>query len=304
MGRSRRRMKKTAAKVKVCRSCPSQDGQARWSCLPMRATAHAPACPQQMALRRHCSLRRLTLPGGRCETQEEPEGKAAQGADGGAARRGEAAAAKVRGRPEASGVGHGDGKGLAERSCAEPIARLEHRTCQLCYMEASHSALAHASASRGRQCTPALRRPRALRLSLTRPAYSFAKPRPEWEEEATLTTNYAANQFVLDPNEGFGRNLRPAPLKSKEEREAEDGETFSDDDGALAGLSCGLGGGGLERASRGVCGGDGGMGPQDHRCHVKFIPQCNGVEKVRGIDVCVRVCACACVCVCVCVCVH
>ncbi|KIZ06256.1 hypothetical protein MNEG_1701 [Monoraphidium neglectum] len=54
--------------------------------------------------------------------------------------------------------------------------------------------------------------------------------KPEWEEEATLTTNYAANQFVLDPNEGFGRNLRPAPLKSKEEREAEDGETFSDDD--------------------------------------------------------------------------
>lgn len=54
--------------------------------------------------------------------------------------------------------------------------------------------------------------------------------KPEWEEEATLTANYRANRFVLDPNEGFGRNQRPAPLKSKEEREAEDGETFSDDD--------------------------------------------------------------------------
>lgn len=56
-------------------------------------------------------------------------------------------------------------------------------------------------------------------------------PRPDWQEEATLTTNYAANRFVLDPNEGFGRNQRPAPLKSKEEREEEDGATYSDDDG-------------------------------------------------------------------------
>lgn len=52
-----------------------------------------------------------------------------------------------------------------------------------------------------------------------------------WSEEATLTSNYAANRFVLDPNEGFGRNSRAPPLKSKEELEAEGGETFSDDDG-------------------------------------------------------------------------
>jgi hypothetical protein len=46
-----------------------------------------------------------------------------------------------------------------------------------------------------------------------------------------LTKNYQANKFVLDPNEGFGRNKRAVPLKSKEEREAEDGGTYSDDDG-------------------------------------------------------------------------
>jgi len=52
-----------------------------------------------------------------------------------------------------------------------------------------------------------------------------------WEQRDTITENYQANKFVLDPNEGFGRNKRSKPLKSKEEREAEDGETFSDDDG-------------------------------------------------------------------------
>jgi hypothetical protein len=52
-----------------------------------------------------------------------------------------------------------------------------------------------------------------------------------WEETDTLTENYQVNKFVLDPNEGFGRNQRQQPLKSKEQREAEDGETFSDDDG-------------------------------------------------------------------------
>ncbi|KAF8065911.1 hypothetical protein HT031_002972 [Scenedesmus sp. PABB004] len=52
----------------------------------------------------------------------------------------------------------------------------------------------------------------------------------EWREQATLSKNYAANRFLLDPNEGFGRNKRDAPLKSKAEREAEDGGTYSDDD--------------------------------------------------------------------------
>lgn len=61
--------------------------------------------------------------------------------------------------------------------------------------------------------------------------------RPEWRETATLTTNYAANRLVLDPNEGFGRNAKAAPpLKSREEREAEDGGTYSDDDGEGGGV--------------------------------------------------------------------
>jgi hypothetical protein len=55
----------------------------------------------------------------------------------------------------------------------------------------------------------------------------------QWVEQQTLTKNYQANKFVLDPNEGFGRNKRAMPLKSKEEREAEDGGTYSDDDGEL-----------------------------------------------------------------------
>lgn len=52
-----------------------------------------------------------------------------------------------------------------------------------------------------------------------------------WEETDTVVENYQANKFVCDPNEGFGRNQRRQPLKSKQDREAEDGETFSDDDG-------------------------------------------------------------------------
>lgn len=57
--------------------------------------------------------------------------------------------------------------------------------------------------------------------------------RVKWEETDTLTENYQVNKFVLDPNEGFGRNKREQPLKSKEQREAEDEETFSDDDGGF-----------------------------------------------------------------------
>jgi hypothetical protein len=55
--------------------------------------------------------------------------------------------------------------------------------------------------------------------------------RVQWEQTDTVTENYEANRFVLDPNEGFGRNKRSKPLKSREEREEEDGQTFSDDDG-------------------------------------------------------------------------
>jgi len=54
-----------------------------------------------------------------------------------------------------------------------------------------------------------------------------------WTEQQTLTRNYGKNKLVLDPNEGFGRNKSnksEAPLKSKEERLEEDGETYSDDD--------------------------------------------------------------------------
>jgi hypothetical protein len=53
----------------------------------------------------------------------------------------------------------------------------------------------------------------------------------DWSEQTTLTKNYKANKFVLDPNEGFGRNKRSQPLKAKEQREDEDAATFSDDDG-------------------------------------------------------------------------
>lgn len=55
--------------------------------------------------------------------------------------------------------------------------------------------------------------------------------RVKWEQTDTITENYQVNKFVLDPNEGFGRNKRSKPLKSREEREEEDGQTFSDDDG-------------------------------------------------------------------------
>lgn len=53
----------------------------------------------------------------------------------------------------------------------------------------------------------------------------------QWTEQQTLLQNYEANKFVLDPNEGFGRNQKQLPLKSKEEREQQDEGTFSDDDG-------------------------------------------------------------------------
>jgi hypothetical protein len=62
----------------------------------------------------------------------------------------------------------------------------------------------------------------------------LSPPRVDWTEQQTLTRNYTKNKLVLDPNEGFGRNKSnksEAPLKSKEERLQEDGETFSDDDG-------------------------------------------------------------------------
>jgi hypothetical protein len=75
---------------------------------------------------------------------------------------------------------------------------------------------------------------------ILRAAPPLARHRPEWTEEATLTANYQANRFVLDPNEGFGRNQRPLPLKSKEEREAEDGGTYSDDDGEGGRWGCGF----------------------------------------------------------------
>lgn len=53
----------------------------------------------------------------------------------------------------------------------------------------------------------------------------------DWEQERTLSSNYAANKLVLDPNEGFGRNQASLPLKSKEEREAAGEEVYDDDDG-------------------------------------------------------------------------
>mmetsp|Transcript_6192 Transcript_6192/g.13484 ORF Transcript_6192/g.13484 Transcript_6192/m.13484 type:complete len:191 (-) Transcript_6192:1011-1583(-) len=63
------------------------------------------------------------------------------------------------------------------------------------------------------------------------------KQRVDWEEERNLTDNYQRNGLVLDPNHGFGRNKSSVPLKSKEEREAQGEETFSDDDELRAGCN-------------------------------------------------------------------
>jgi hypothetical protein len=154
---------------------------------------------------------RAPLLGGRHQAQEEREGQAAQGADRGAAGRGEAAQPKVRGRRGGGGGRRLDGRGRRRgpRSAA-----------------ARRAAVAHA-------LTPAPPLPRH------RSHAAAAAARPEWTETTTLTANYQANRFVLDPNEGFGRNQKPLPLKSREEREAEDGGTYSDDDGGQ-----GAGGGG------------------------------------------------------------
>lgn len=56
----------------------------------------------------------------------------------------------------------------------------------------------------------------------------------EWQPERTLSKNYAANRLLNNPNDGFGRNNADLPLKSKEEREAAQEETFSDDDGGFS----------------------------------------------------------------------
>ncbi|GAX83597.1 hypothetical protein CEUSTIGMA_g11022.t1 [Chlamydomonas eustigma] len=61
--------------------------------------------------------------------------------------------------------------------------------------------------------------------------------RAEWEQSKNLVENYAANHLVLDPNQGFGRNKSAMPLKSREVREKEDGETYSDDDELRAGCN-------------------------------------------------------------------
>lgn len=61
-----------------------------------------------------------------------------------------------------------------------------------------------------------------------------APRRVEWTEKQTLQANYEKTGLLLDANHGFGRNKKSDPLKSKEQRLAEDGETFSDDDGEVA----------------------------------------------------------------------
>jgi hypothetical protein len=62
----------------------------------------------------------------------------------------------------------------------------------------------------------------------------MARCRAGWNAEDTLKENYVANQLVVDPNEGFGRNNKALPLRSKEEREARGEPTHSDDDGAMS----------------------------------------------------------------------
>eukprot|EP00877_Chromochloris_zofingiensis_P002482 jgi/Chrzof1/12234/Cz06g26150.t1 len=51
-----------------------------------------------------------------------------------------------------------------------------------------------------------------------------------WHQEQTLIKNYAQNEFVLNPNEGFGRNQTAPALVTKEERQQRGEETYSDDD--------------------------------------------------------------------------
>ena len=56
--------------------------------------------------------------------------------------------------------------------------------------------------------------------------------RVDWKEESTLTTNYYQNNLVMDPNHDYHRTTQAGHrLKTKEERQEHQEETFSDDDG-------------------------------------------------------------------------
>ncbi|CAL8469696.1 g9237 [Coccomyxa elongata] len=50
---------------------------------------------------------------------------------------------------------------------------------------------------------------------------------PQWDREKPLTSNYASNQVLLDPNAGFGRNAKPDIIQEGEEINS---EVESDDD--------------------------------------------------------------------------
>ena len=58
-----------------------------------------------------------------------------------------------------------------------------------------------------------------------------------WTEKQTLHENYEKTGLVLDPNAGFGRNKKSDPIKPREQRLEEDGETYSDDDGERPGAA-------------------------------------------------------------------
>ncbi|EIE21391.1 hypothetical protein COCSUDRAFT_48090 [Coccomyxa subellipsoidea C-169] len=50
---------------------------------------------------------------------------------------------------------------------------------------------------------------------------------PNWDREKPLTSNYASNKVLQDPNAGFGRNAKPDIIQDDEEI---DNEAESDDD--------------------------------------------------------------------------
>jgi len=88
---------------------------------------------------------------------------------------------------------------------------------------------------------------RTKKIEKTRIPLELTQDRPDmqkrlktegaWSEVATIPTNYKANNLVLDPNEGFGRNKSVTPLVDPEERHAQQEETYSDDDELRAGCN-------------------------------------------------------------------
>lgn len=83
--------------------------------------------------------------------------------------------------------------------------------------------------------------PTESRRSHLQPSSSPTNPTPRlsWAQKETLSTNYAENRLVMDPNIDHRSNKKGHRIRRKEEREegaaepaqGEAAETFSDDDG-------------------------------------------------------------------------